>query len=68
MAEETNRYHSQNVDRFKGSAKSVKWKDVSAVELKQMLGLFYLWAKFVKKVGMNIGLQTEQLKPQFLHK
>jgi len=49
MAEETNRYHSQNVDKFKDSAKSVKWKDVSAVEIKQMLGLLLLMGKVRKE-------------------
>lgn len=48
MAEETNRYHSQNVDRFKDSGKSVKWKDVSTVELKKMLGPLLLMGKVRK--------------------
>jgi len=49
MANETNRYHLQNVDKFKESAKSVKWKDVSAVEVKQMLGLLLLMGKVRKE-------------------
>ncbi|XP_026482480.1 uncharacterized protein LOC113389675 [Ctenocephalides felis] len=47
MAEESNRYRSQNIDRFKNSASSLKWKDVSAVEL--MLGLLLLMGKIRKK-------------------
>ncbi|XP_026469574.1 piggyBac transposable element-derived protein 4-like [Ctenocephalides felis] len=49
MAEESNRYHSQNIDRFKDSAKSLKWKDVSAVELKKMLGLLLLMGRVRKE-------------------
>lgn len=68
MVEETNRYHQQNNDKFRDRAKGVKWKDVTAVDLKKCWGYFYSWAKFAKIAGTNIGLQKGQLKPQFLRK
>ncbi|XP_037935156.1 piggyBac transposable element-derived protein 4 [Teleopsis dalmanni] len=48
MATETNRYRAQNPDAFRDRAKSVKWKDVNVVDLKQMLGLLLLMGRVRK--------------------
>ena len=42
MVEETNRYHAQNIHKFKQSKKSLKWRDVNIIELKKMLGLILI--------------------------
>lgn len=48
MVTETNRYRAQNPDLFRDRAKSVKWKDVTVVELKKMLGLLLLMGRVRK--------------------
>ena len=47
MAKETNRYHAQNIHRFKDSH-SLKWKDVSVREQKKMVGLLLLMGQVRK--------------------
>lgn len=59
MVEETNRYHQQNMDKFKDRAKGVKWKDVTMIELKKMLGLLLLMGK-VRKDSRDEYWSTEK--------
>lgn len=48
MAQETNRYHAQNIHKFKVSAKTLKWRDVSVSDMKKMMGLLLLMGKVRK--------------------
>jgi len=36
---ESNRYYYQNINQFKISAKSIKWRDITIPEMKKFLGL-----------------------------
>ncbi|EQB59787.1 ac transposable element-derived protein 4 [Vairimorpha apis BRL 01] len=58
MVTETNRYHAQNIELFRDSANSVKWKDVTVVELKKMMGLLLLMGK-VRKDTRDEYLSTD---------
>lgn len=39
LVTESNRYYYQNIDQFKISRKSIKWKDITISEMKKFLGL-----------------------------
>jgi len=41
MVEETNRYHAQNIHRFKQPYKSLKWRDVNIIDLKKNVRINY---------------------------
>jgi hypothetical protein len=42
LAEQSNLYHRQNVDKWKMSPKSLKWTDITKTEMKKFLGLILL--------------------------
>jgi len=39
LVTESNRYYYQNINQFKISAKSIKWRDITILEMKKFLGL-----------------------------
>lgn len=60
MEEETNRYHSQNFEKFKVYKKSRKWKDVTVCELKNFFGLIILMGQ-IPKSTINEFWSTDPL-------
>ena len=48
FTEESNKYRSQNADKFRDSKKSVKWKDISVLEMKKFIGLILMMGKVQK--------------------
>jgi hypothetical protein len=48
FAEQSNLYHRQNVDKWKISAKSVKWTGITKSEMKKFLGLILLMGQVRK--------------------
>lgn len=49
ISEETNRYHFQNVHKYKASPKQGKWRNVSSSEIKNLFGIFILMGQIRKE-------------------
>lgn len=50
LVAETNRYYYQNMNQFKISPKSLKWKDIIIPEMKTLLGLIIFIGQVCKNV------------------
>lgn len=55
ISEATNRYHFQNVHKYKASPKQGKWRNVSSSKMKNLFGIFILMGQIRKE---NIFIWT----------